>query len=51
MEDSTNSMYALKTSVGQEKNVARMLARKVKDSGIEIKRYFNTGIIKRLCFG
>ncbi len=36
MEDSINSMYALKTSVGQEKNVARMLARKVKDSGIEI---------------
>ncbi|MDI6702888.1 transcription elongation factor Spt5 [Methanothermobacter wolfeii] len=36
MEDSKNSIYALKTSVGQEKNVARMLARKVRDSGIEI---------------
>jgi transcriptional antiterminator NusG len=36
MEDSTNSIYALKTSAGQERNVARMLARKAKDSGLEI---------------
>ena len=36
MEDSINSIYALKTSVGQEKNVARLLARKVKNSGIEV---------------
>ena len=33
MEDSINSIYALKTYVGQEKNVARMLARKVKNEG------------------
>ena len=36
MEDNTNSIYALKTSAGQERNVARMLARKTKDSGLEI---------------
>jgi len=36
MEDSTNSIYALKTSAGQERNVARMLARKARDSGLEI---------------
>ncbi|MDR2967340.1 MAG: transcription elongation factor Spt5 [Methanobacteriaceae archaeon] len=36
MEDSTNSIYALKTSAGQERNVARMLARKTKNSGLEI---------------
>lgn len=36
MEDSKNSIYALKTSAGQERNVARMLARKAKDSGLEI---------------
>jgi len=35
MEDK-NAIYALKTSVGQETNVARMLARKVKSSGMEI---------------
>ncbi len=35
MEDK-NAIYALKTSVGQEKNVARMLARKVKASTMEI---------------
>ncbi|MDR1721855.1 MAG: transcription elongation factor Spt5 [Methanobrevibacter sp.] len=29
-----NSIYALKTSTGQERNVARMLAGKAKDSGI-----------------
>jgi transcription termination/antitermination protein NusG len=36
MEDSNNSIYALKTSAGQERNVARLLARKVKNSGIGI---------------
>ena len=36
MEDSANSIYALKTSAGQERNVARLLARKTKDSGLEI---------------
>lgn len=36
MEDKKNSLYALKTSVGQEKNVARMLATKIKDSGMGI---------------
>lgn len=36
MEDHKNSIYALKTATGQEKNVARMLARKSKDSGIGV---------------
>lgn len=36
MEEKENLLYALKTSVGQEKNVARMLANKVKESGITI---------------
>jgi len=36
MEDSTNSIYALKTATGQERNVARLLARKSKDSGVGI---------------
>ncbi|MDR2829640.1 MAG: transcription elongation factor Spt5 [Methanobrevibacter sp.] len=35
-EESNNSIYALKTSAGQEINVARMLAGKAKDSGIDI---------------
>ncbi|MDD2643117.1 MAG: transcription elongation factor Spt5 [Methanobacteriaceae archaeon] len=36
MEDIQNSIFALKTSAGQERNVARMLARKTQDSGIGI---------------
>ena len=36
MEDIENSIYALKTSAGQERNVARLLARKSKDSGVGI---------------
>jgi len=36
MEDYKNSIYALKTATGQERNVARMLARKSKDSGIGV---------------
>lgn len=36
MEDTQNSIFALKTSAGQERNVARMLARKTQDSGIGI---------------
>ncbi|RBQ23412.1 Transcription elongation factor Spt5 [Candidatus Methanobinarius endosymbioticus] len=36
MEDHKNSIYALKTATGQERNVARMLARKSKDSGIDV---------------
>jgi transcriptional antiterminator NusG len=36
MDDSQNSIYALKTSVGQERNVAKMLARKAKESGVDI---------------
>lgn len=40
MEETTNTIYALKTSAGQERNVARLLARKVNnassDSGIGI---------------
>ncbi len=31
-----SNIYAIKTSVGQEMNVARMLARKIKSSGMEI---------------
>jgi transcriptional antiterminator NusG len=34
MERVENSIYALKTSAGQERNVARMLARKARDSGL-----------------
>ena len=33
MEDTNSSIYALKTSVGQERNVARLLARKAKTIG------------------
>ncbi len=36
MEDSENTIYALKTSAGQEKNVARLLARKANLDGIGI---------------
>ncbi|KZX15811.1 hypothetical protein MBCUT_13150 [Methanobrevibacter cuticularis] len=36
MEGSENSIYALKISAGQERNVARMLARKSKDSGVGV---------------
>lgn len=36
MEDTNNTIYALKTSAGQEQNVARLLARKVDDSGVGI---------------
>ncbi|MDR0900024.1 MAG: transcription elongation factor Spt5 [Methanobrevibacter sp.] len=36
METSENSIYALKISAGQERNVARMLARKSRDSGIGV---------------
>jgi len=36
MEDLKNSIYALKTSAGQERNVARLLARKASESGIGI---------------
>jgi transcriptional antiterminator NusG len=35
-ENVGNSIYALKTSAGQEKNVARMLAIRTKDSGIDL---------------
>jgi transcriptional antiterminator NusG len=31
-----NSIYALKTSAGQERNVARMLAGKARDSGVDL---------------
>jgi transcriptional antiterminator NusG len=37
MEDHENSIYALKTATGQERNVARSLARKSKDIGIDIE--------------
>jgi transcriptional antiterminator NusG len=36
VEESGNSIYALKTSAGQEKNVARMLAGKAKEIGVDI---------------
>jgi transcriptional antiterminator NusG len=36
MEDTNSSIYALKTSVGQERNVARLLARKAKMPGVGI---------------
>ena len=36
MEDTNSSIYALKTSVGQERNVARLLARKAKMPGVDI---------------
>jgi len=36
MEDSKNTIYALKTSAGQERNVATLLSRKVPDSGVGI---------------
>ncbi|WP_409199945.1 transcription elongation factor Spt5 [Methanobrevibacter sp. DSM 116169] len=36
MENNENSIYALKTSAGQERNVARLLARKSQDSGVGI---------------
>ncbi|KZX11424.1 transcription elongation factor Spt5 [Methanobrevibacter filiformis] len=36
MEDLKNSIYALKTSAGQERNVARLLARKANESGVGI---------------
>jgi len=36
MEDSDNLIYAIRTLVGQEKNVAQMIARNVKNSGIEV---------------
>ncbi|MDR2623502.1 MAG: transcription elongation factor Spt5 [Methanobrevibacter sp.] len=35
-EEPDNSIYALKTSAGQERNVARMLAGKARDNGIDI---------------
>ncbi|KZX14690.1 transcription elongation factor Spt5 [Methanobrevibacter curvatus] len=37
MEDTQNSIYALKTSAGQERNVARMLAKKAKESGLGLR--------------
>lgn len=36
MEGNESSIYALKTSAGQERNVARMLARKANESGVKI---------------
>ena len=36
MEDTNNSIYALKTSAGQERNVARLLARKSHLTGVGI---------------
>jgi transcriptional antiterminator NusG len=36
MEDNNNSIYALKTSAGEERKVARLLTRKAKNSGIGI---------------
>lgn len=36
MEDSKNSVYALKTSAGQERNVARLLATRSQNTGIGI---------------
>lgn len=36
MEDTENTIYALKTSAGQEKNVARLLARKSRLDGVGI---------------
>lgn len=36
MEDTNSSIYALKTSVGQERSVARLLARKAKMPGVGI---------------
>ena len=36
MEDTNSSIYALKTSAGQERNVARLLARKAKIAGIGV---------------
>jgi transcriptional antiterminator NusG len=35
-ENVGNSIYALKTSAGQERNVARMLAGKARDSGVDL---------------
>lgn len=34
--DNENSIYALKTATGQERNVASLLAGKIKDSSIEV---------------
>lgn len=36
MEDTNSSIYALKTSTGQERNVARLLARKAKIAGVGV---------------
>lgn len=36
MEDTKNTIYALKTSAGQERNVARLLARKANIPGVGI---------------
>ena len=36
MEDTNSSIYALKTLAGQERNVARLLARKAKIAGIGV---------------
>lgn len=37
MEDNKNSIFALKTSAGQERNVAKLLAMKAGKQGVEIK--------------
>ena len=37
MEDNKNSIFALKTSAGQERNVARLLAMKADKPGVDIK--------------
>ncbi|MCQ2961763.1 MAG: transcription elongation factor Spt5 [archaeon] len=37
MEDNQNSIFALKTSAGQERNVARLLAMKADKPGVDIK--------------
>ena len=42
MEDTENSIYALKTSAGQEKNVARLLARKANLEGVGISSILAT---------
>jgi len=36
MEDHKNSIYALKTATGQERNVARLLAKRSRDSGVGV---------------
>ena len=44
MEDNKNSIFALKTSAGQERNVARLLAMKADKPGVDIVRHLR-GIV------